>query len=552
MKLTTTLTALAGLVFFAGCPGQQNSTGTGQSGSASSKPTPAASTAAAGGVVRLPLEMPADDPALSGLDLGDQRLWALARAVEMPVIKVAPDGELQPGLAASWHSDETGTTWTLTIPQPAGADSLSEELVDSWREILRGSPTPLREQLADLAAAFRDGRALEISGLSAGGDGLEIQLTRPDRVFPQWLSQPGLGLAGYGAFAIERMPEAGSPSEIVLKPNPQSLAGQPLLDQLVFVCEPDRAAQLTLFQAGELDSANVSYNLASQGISQAAASWQGQPASVQQNTTAEMLLCIYNYSRFPWDDGQFQSRVGLRAAMNWGLDLELLAELSGEQFAPWPHFLPALWQDYLDPAGISAPLYPLTPRIEQARKSMIEADHEQGIRLPLGMDVAYLPEENTKSLALDVMDYWREISIKMGPFGESRATLLDRISNKSHEVILKRVRPAYRDPDALTYAQLYSALAGEGGNWTELADDGIDAQVRAIQAEDDQVSRTIALRKLCDELEQRALFVFIGYSTPTILLSPELAGYQLGPFDFDASLPAQDFTALGRTADATD
>jgi len=238
--------------------------------------------------------------------------------------------------------------------------------------------------------------------------------------------------------------------------------------------------------------------------------------------------------------------------MNWGLDRELLAELSGEQFAPWPHFLPAQWQDYLDPAGTSRPLYALTPRIEEARKSMIEADHEQGIRLPLGMDLAYLPDENTKGLALDILDYWREISIKMGPFGEPRGILLERVTSRAHEVILKRVRPAYRDPDALAYGQLHSALSGAGGNWTRLEDSGIDAQVEATQAEHDPVSRRIALRKLCDELENRALFVFVGYSTPTLLLAPGVAGYQLGPFDFDASLPAQDFTALGWQAAEAD
>jgi len=53
-------------------------------------------------------------------------------------------------------------------------------------------------------------------------------------------------------------------------------------------------------------------------------------------------------------------------------------------------------------------------------------------------------------------------------------------------------------------------------------------------------------------LENRALFVFVGYSTPTLLLAPGVAGYQLGPFDFDASLPAQDFTALGWQAAEAD
>ena len=42
-----------------------------------------------------------------------------------------------------------------------------------------------------------------------------------------------------------------------------------------------------------------------------------------------------------------------------------------------------------------------------------------------------------------------------------------------------------------------------------------------------------------------AAALFIGYSTPTLLVNPKLAGYALTPYDYDASLPAQDFTQLG-------
>jgi ABC-type transport system substrate-binding protein len=269
-----------------------------------------------------------------------------------------------------------------------------------------------------------------------------------------------------------------------------------------------------------------------------------------QHPTAEMLLCIYNYQRFPWDDGQFQSRVGLRQGMNWGLDRGLMAEVSGDQFKPWGHFLPEIWKDYIDPARLASPLYPNAQRIEDARAGLKDADHEQGIRLPQGMDLAYLPDENTGRIAQDLLEYWREISVKMGPFGEPWNILLERVDDHGHDVVLKRVRPAYPKADALFYPQLFSSLSGLGGNWTGIEDAGIDEQIMTIQAADDPVSRKIALRKLSSELEDRALFVFLGYATPTILINPDLAGYELGAYDFDASLAAQDFTKLGWAEDS--
>ena len=51
------------------------------------------------------------------------------------------------------------------------------------------------------------------------------------------------------------------------------------------------------------------------------------------------------------------------------------------------------------------------------------------------------------------------------------------------------------------------------------------------------------------ELEERALFIFIGYATPHLVINPRLAGYELSVYDFDASLAAQSFCELGFLAE---
>jgi ABC-type transport system substrate-binding protein len=149
-------------------------------------------------------------------------------------------------------------------------------------------------------------------------------------------------------------------------------------------------------------------------------------------------------------------------------------------------------------------------------------------------------------LARGVRDYWHDISVRLGLFSEPREVLFDRIARGGHEVVLKRVYPAYPDPDAFCYPLLHSSLAGLGGNWSLFRDSGIDAQIEQGQAAADVNSKQLIYRKLTREVEDRALFVCLGYATPSLLLSPGLAGYQLTPYDFDASLPAQDFAKLGR------
>ncbi|MBN2083196.1 hypothetical protein JW859_13440 [bacterium] len=535
--------AVACVFLLAGCPQDQNTA------SGAGRPVAAPVAAAVpGGTLRLPLEIAPDDPALARPDLGNQQLWALARAVELPLVRASIDGAVQPGLAASWQSDDSGTVWTFTLDERLA--QLGDEfkakppIITSWLAILRGDESPLQAQLGDLvagAADLRDGRALELRGIEYTWPELTITLTRPNRLFPLWVSQPGLGDASLGPFTwADHSAEPDADGVIKLKPNPAYPYDAPLLSELWFVCQPDRDLQLEMYRAGELDTANVPANQAD-GI-------QNDPAVGTQAVrldTAEALHVLLNRAQFPWDDVEFQSRLGLRQAMNWGLNRPMIAELNGYEFQSWPHFLPAYWQDYIDPQLVQQPLYPLAPQIEAARQGLHEADLDQGLRLPQGMDLSYLPEENLHGPARDILDYWREISVKMIPFCEPRSVLFSRIEINAHQAVLKRIRPAYPDPDALFYPQLMSTLSGLGGNWSRLEDESLDAAIRAEQAEQDDISRRLQLRDLSRELEERALMIFIGYATPVVLISPELAGYRLTPYDFDAALPAQDFTELG-------
>jgi oligopeptide transport system substrate-binding protein len=508
--------------------------------------------AAKGGVIRLPLEyvLPDTPPAVADLDLSDPRLWALTRCIELPLVRVTPTGELLPGLATSWEPSSDSTVWHFTLHQKSEglAAELHEKLLANWRAILQGDDSPLRGQLADLVAGaqdFRDGKSLDISGVSFDGAGLlSIELTRSHTRFPMWVRQPGLGLVdGYAPFTTTPQSNTWDGNELVLTANPDSLVGAPLLDELRFVFLANRAEQVKLFREGMLDAANIPNKRAAAIEADAELS-----AMVVRHETSAMILGIMDLSEFPWGDGEFQPRLGLRQAVNWGFNLVALAEDENNQFAPWPHMLPETQADYIDAEYRQKPPLSLGQRIEDARQGLKDADLEQGNGLPQGMDLAYLPGEHLNSLAQGVRDYWQEISVRLGLFGEPREVLFDRIARSGHEVVLKRVYPAYPDPDAFCYPLLHSSLAGLGGNWSMLRDSGIDEQIEQGQAAVDSNTRQLVYRKLTREVEDRALFVCLGYATPSLLLSPELAGYQLTPYDFDASLPAQDFTQLGRAA----
>ncbi|MCC7478304.1 hypothetical protein IT575_07565 [bacterium] len=521
-----------------------------------------------GGTLRLPLSIAVDEPAVKGLDLAEPSLWALARAIELPLVKATADGSISPAAASAWTPGEGARSYSLqlaTAPgQEADPDYLGKLLLAHWEEILRGEDSPLKMQLADQIAGALDfsvGKGESISGLSLNSGSLEIQLNRPNQLFLQWLSQPGLGIlevrelpaaegaapaGGYGPFVIS----AVRGQVLQLSRNPLSMLGQPRLEQLDFVCEPDRMLQMELFRGGQLDSANVPMmSAASLEFDSALA------ASAVAHETAAQILCSFDHHQFPWGDQEFQPKTGLRQSLNWSISREGLVEDFGKQFSMWPHFLPGSMQSDVDPALISSPIFPSFQKVEESRAAQKEADHEQGGKLLPGMDLAYVRDSDLDRLADDILRYWNEVSVKMEPFPLTRAELNQRLELGSTEIVLEKLMPAYPDPDALFYPALYGPLAhkngraetltGRGGNHSLLDNKDVNKLIADYQAETDAATRRRVYQQLGKLLEERAYFVFLGSFTPTLLISERLGGYSLTPYDFDASLAAQDFTALG-------
>ena len=557
MKYLKSLSLLIIVVLLMGCPTQQaadgeaGSGGAGVNGTAGTPPPEEGVELMKGGTLRLPLEIAVDDPAIAALDFTVPQLWPLARAIEVPVTGRHQDGAGILGFCVIETISGSGQIWTLQVLNVKesidGPTMVAERLLAHWKKLLKAPTNPLNAQMADLimgALDYREGRATDVTGLEVENNRLRISLTRNFFNFSVWLSQPGLGLvspgdpheSGYGPFLFTGI----EGNELVLVRNPDYAGDPALLDEIRFVCELDREKQVEMFRNKQLDAANI----LDAKVARIAAD-DVLKHSLIEHETAATLVGIMNYSHFPWDDGEFQSRVGLRQAMNWGIDRETLATMHNGQFAPWPHLLPNAFKNFIDPADIDDPLYSLTSQIEDAREGLRLADHDQGIRLPTGMDCAFLPEDNVTDLARDILEYWNEVSVKMAPFSEPRETLFERIDATHHEVILRPVRPAYFAPEAFFYSLLHSNLAGLGGNWSIIEEPGFDTALDDIFKEDDPVALRLRYHKLGHELEERALFIFIGYQTPTLLINQQLGGFELTPMDFDAALGNQDYASLG-------
>lgn len=528
---------LAALLLLAACPAKPTGGST----------TQKAPQAKAGGEVTLPLTIAASEPSLKSFDFEDPRLWALARATSLPLVGIDGSGAAQPGLARTWEHSADYKEWTFVLASEQFALDAGMQYQSFLKDLLRGKNSAVRAQLFDLlqgAAAYGEGRAEDVAGLTLAAGSLTLKLNRPFVELPLWLSQPALALRpdmadrphGYGPFRVASV----LPASIELVPNADSLGGRPRLDKLIFSLEPDRAKQVELYRQGKLDAANIP-TLQVPDIE----ADQSLSSAVHKLTTASLLRASFDHGQFPWGDEQFKSKRGLRAGVNLILDKEQLAVLLNDQIAVWPHSLPQCFKDYIDPVLLNQPVYPIGSQVEDARAAIKDAGHEQGINLPRGMDLAYLGGEDLEEAADQILEYFNEITVLMRPFSLSRDELRQRVEAGTHEMVLERFHPAYPAPDAYYYPSLFGAVNAERGSLCRLQNKELDELLGRAEAEPDPVSRRKLYQQVSNLVENQALFLFAGELSPSILVSPELAGYSLGLYDFDASLPAQDFSQLG-------
>lgn len=489
--------------------------------------------------MHLPLELTQKQFELLGKQswASDPRLISIARCSEVSL------GGSGTGLARKANPDDSFRVWQFELQEGVHADSI----IQHWKTLIRGEESPLRSQLCDLikgAEDFRLGKADSIVGLTSEPEGqLTVELTRSYTQFSTYLSRASLGITeGLGDYAIVDADNG----TLVFDPNDPKLPGAtgPNFNNLEFVFEPDRHKQFELYKAGQLDTCNLTPDDLSAVLADPELKKQ-----LHTYDTAATLVGFMDLHAAPWGDAPFKDKTPLRQAVNWAVYRNELAENSGGMFEPWPHFLPKALKQYIDPATLGSPLYKLEPDIDKAKEGEAQAGHDQASLLPTNMLLSYVDDPFLGQLAEGIRENFDEISIRMRPYPcKTQDDALQLVKIGSMDIWLQWVYPAYQSPDALFYPTLYSKLEGLGGNYGRCNVKEIDRLIEQAQAEPDEAARTKLYQQLENEVEKRGLFLILGSGKANILINPKLGGVDLSPYDFDASLPAQDFSKLGFTS----
>jgi ABC-type transport system substrate-binding protein len=534
MRISLSLIVL-GVLVLSGCKLKDAGSGT------------ASSNILKGGTLRIPIEGSANPRQLidgSNFNFGDVKWAAIASTLETPSAATRLD---------KWETSDEGATWI--IPSDAEeSGSVASGLSSLGLRLLRDQKlkdSPLASQVMDLikgAADYRVAKAHEVAGIHSQDSQVTVTLNRNFMEFPVWARSHGLWdapstwthtSAEESLFGIGD----GSIQDSSLKVFAHSSKYPAQLDSVDFIFEPDRHKQFELYKAGKLDTCNVAPEDMAEVLADPALKKQ-----LHTYDTAATLVGFIDLHATPWGDAPFKDKTPLRQAVNWAVYRNELAENSGGMFEPWPHFLPKALRQYIDPAALSSPLYQVEPDIDKAKEGEALAGHDQASLLPTNMLLSYVDDPFLGQLAEGIRENLDEISIRMRPYPcKTQDDALKLVKIGSMDIWLQWIYPAYQSPDALFYPALYSKLEGLGGNYGRCNEKEIDKLIEKAQAEPDESVRTRLYQQLENEVEKRGLFLILGSGKANILINPKLGGYELSPYDFDASLPAQDFSKLGFT-----
>jgi ABC-type oligopeptide transport system substrate-binding subunit len=239
------------------------------------------------------------------------------------------DSNVQPALARSWESDESGRRITFQLrPDLAYSDGTAiaaRDVVESWMRLIDPArPSPLASLVDDVvgAADYRSGRGgREGVGLRAEGDTVVVELRRPATYFLAVTASPSLAVVPpsmlgridsspptvvSGAY----VPSVAGPGTIRLSGNDRYWAGMPALDQIELLTDSGGTSGVELFMDGDVDYTSV-------GTADATWIEWDQSLGPQLRQTDSFTVSYYGFNTTvaPFDDARV--RLAFAKAVDW-------------------------------------------------------------------------------------------------------------------------------------------------------------------------------------------------------------------------------------------
>ena len=462
----------------------------------------------------------------------------LARDQFEGLVNIDLNGEIRPGVAESWESDDY-RVWRFNLRKDAkwsnGDPVTAEDFVYSWKRLVdpnTASPYASYLQYAHVENVddIVNGKAEpDTLGVRALDDHTyEITLSEPipyidklvghtstvpvhratvEKYGNQWTSPNNF--VSNGAYKLK---DWVVNERIVLERNDQYWDNdKTVIDEVTFLAIPSEVTDVNRYRSGEVDMTNnaIPVDLFSR-----------LQRDIPDEVKISPSLCTYYYEinneQAPFDDAR------VRAAVKLALDRDIIAnKVMGQGQTPAFGFTPP---STVDMEAIEPEWFQLTQKERNEKAKQLLADAGYGPGNPLSFTLLYNTSEAHRKVAIAAASILKQnagIEVKLE--NQEWKTFLDSRHQGNYEVARAGWCADYNEPSSF----LNIMLSTSSNNTSHYKSDEFDAAMRksiTAATEDDRVKAYQEAERVLDE--DSALVPIYYYVSPR-LVKPYVGGYSV-------------------------
>lgn len=462
----------------------------------------------------------------------------LARDQFEGLVNIDLNGEIRPGVAESWESDDY-RVWRFNLRKDAkwsnGDPVTAEDFVYSWKRLVdpnTASPYASYLQYAhvenvdDIVNGKADPDTLGVRALD--DHTFEITLSEPipyidklvghtstvpvhratvEKYGNQWTSPNNF--VSNGAYKLK---DWVVNERIVLERNDQYWDNdKTVIDEVTFLAIPSEVTDVNRYRSGEVDMTNnaIPVDLFSR-----------LQRDIPDEVKISPSLCTYYYEinneQAPFDDAR------VRAAVKLALDRDIIAnKVMGQGQTPAFGFTPP---STVDMEAIEPEWFQLTQKERNEKAKQLLADAGYGPGNPLSFTLLYNTSEAHRKVAIAAASILKQnagIEVKLE--NQEWKTFLDSRHQGNYEVARAGWCADYNEPSSF----LNIMLSTSSNNTSHYKSDEFDAAMRksiTAATEDDRVKAYQEAERILDE--DSALVPIYYYVSPR-LVKPYVGGYSV-------------------------
>ena len=433
------------------------------------------------------------------------------------------DGELEPGLAASWSADSTGRVYTFHLRtnarfhdgSPVTAGRVRQTYLRALDPATKGGRAWPLFPIAG-ARAYANGEAPDVPGIVTPDDStLVLSLEQPLNVFPKLLAMPVTAIVPTPLDAtFSEHPIGSGPwkfvswthdDAIVLARNESYWGQQPASDSLRIRIIPEALTQAAEYEAGQLSVVEIPFGESRR--------WESEHgAEILKRPAIRDAYVAINTTRGPLKD------VRVRRALNHAVDIPtILRTVIGGRGIQAAGALPPGILGY---DSTRAP-YAHDPAL--AKRLLAEAGYANGFSLKLWRT----SREQYSRIAQAMQQQLGEVGITVEIVERDASSARAAARNGETDLFLTDWYADYPDPENFNYPLFYSGSKGPGGNYAFFEDATLDSMILRARSTLDLGEKERLSREIDQRVFEAAPWIFGYFPVDWWARRPEVTGWEI-------------------------